>query len=95
MICRPLLAIWPVITSGSVDQFGILTRSLDEELRGRRSGAPGVAGQPSRSRSLQPDAAVEETVEALHRYLTWTPSRLRCSLADAVGERQREPAWNY
>ena len=28
--------------------------------------------------ALQPDAAVEETVEALHRYLTWTPSRLRC-----------------
>ena len=39
--------------------------------------------------ALQPDAAVEDTVEALHRYLTWTPSRLRClSLADAVGERQ-------
>jgi 4-alpha-glucanotransferase len=32
---------------------------------------------------------VEETVEALHRYLTWTPARLLClSLADAVGERQ-------
>ena len=39
--------------------------------------------------ALQADPGVEETVDALHRYLTWTPSRLRClSLADAVGERQ-------
>jgi 4-alpha-glucanotransferase len=38
---------------------------------------------------LPPEAGVEETIEALHRYLTWTPSRLlNLSLADAVGERQ-------
>jgi 4-alpha-glucanotransferase len=36
-------------------------------------------------------ADVEETIRALHRYLTRTPSRLLClSLADAVGDRQAQ-----
>ena len=40
---------------------------------GRRGRAHGLAGQPDRPRgALQPGASVEETVEALHRYLTWT-----------------------
>ena len=37
------------------------------------------------------DADVEATVAALHRYLTWTPSRLLCvSLSDAVGDRRTQ-----
>jgi 4-alpha-glucanotransferase len=34
-------------------------------------------------------ASERETVEALHRFLTWTPARLiGVSLADAVGDRR-------
>ena len=41
--------------------------------------------------SLAEGADVEETIRALHRYLTWTPSRLLClSLADAVGDRRAQ-----
>ena len=88
MICRPLLAIWPVIVRLR-DQLGILTRSLDEELVADEAERQAWLDNLRNREALQPDAAVEETVEALHRYLTWTPSRLRClSLADAVGERQ-------
>jgi 4-alpha-glucanotransferase len=39
--------------------------------------------------ALREHADVEETVLALHRYLTWTPSRvLGVALTDAVGDRQ-------
>ena len=38
---------------------------------------------------LSADADVETTVQALHRYLTLTPSRLLClALTDAVGDRR-------
>ena len=45
-----------------------------------------------RSRGLLAEGAdVEETVLALHRYLTLTPSRLRCvALTDAVGDRRTQ-----
>ena len=37
------------------------------------------------------DADEEETVQALHRYLTLTPSRLLCvALTDAVGDRKAQ-----
>ena len=33
----------------------------------------------------------EATVQALHRYLTWTPSRLLCvALSDPVGDRRTQ-----
>jgi 4-alpha-glucanotransferase len=71
------------------DQLDILTRSLDEELVADEAERQAWLDNLRHRGALQPDAGVEETVEALHRYLTWTPSRLRClSLADAVGERQ-------
>jgi 4-alpha-glucanotransferase len=71
------------------DQLGILTRSLDEELVADEADREAWLNVLRAREVLQPDAGIEETVEALHRYLTWTPSRLRClSLADAVGERQ-------
>jgi 4-alpha-glucanotransferase len=71
------------------DQLDILTRSLDEELIADEAERQAWLDNLRSRRALQPDAGVQETVEALHRYLTWTPSRLRClSLADAVGERQ-------
>ena len=71
------------------EQLGVLTRSLDEELQADEADRQAWLDNLRDRGALQPDAEVEETVEALHRYLTWTPSRLRClSLADAVGERQ-------
>jgi 4-alpha-glucanotransferase len=71
------------------DQLGILTRSLDEELQAEEADREAWLKALRSWGALQADAGIEETVEALHRYLTWTPSRLRClSLADAVGERQ-------
>jgi 4-alpha-glucanotransferase len=71
------------------DQLGILTRSLDEELVADEADREAWLNVLRARELLQPDAGIEETVEALHRYLTWTPSRLRClSLADAVGEHQ-------
>jgi 4-alpha-glucanotransferase len=71
------------------DQLGILTRSLDEELEADEADRQAWLDNLRDRGALQPDPGVEETVEALHRYLTWTPSRLlSLSLADAVGERQ-------
>ena len=41
--------------------------------------------------ALAPDAGEQETIKALHRYLTWTPSRLLCvALTDAVGDRRTQ-----
>ena len=71
------------------DQLGILTRSLDEELEADQVDRQAWLDNLQDRGALRPEAGVEETVEALHRYLTWTPSRLvSLSLADAVGERQ-------
>jgi 4-alpha-glucanotransferase len=71
------------------DQLGILTRSLDEELEAEEADREAWLRALRSWGALQADAGIEETVEALHRCLSWTPSRLRClSLADAVGERQ-------
>jgi 4-alpha-glucanotransferase len=71
------------------DQLGILTRSLDEELQADEADRQAWLDNLRDRGALQEGADVEETVEALHRYLTWTPARLLClSLADAVGERQ-------
>jgi 4-alpha-glucanotransferase len=71
------------------DQLGILTRSLDEELEADEAERQAWLDNLRNRGALQSDAGVEQIVEALHRYLTWTPSRLlNLSLADAVGERQ-------
>jgi 4-alpha-glucanotransferase len=71
------------------DQLGILTRSLDEELQADEADRQAWLDNLRHRGALQSEPDVEDTVEALHRYLTWTPSRLlNLSLADAVGERQ-------
>ena len=53
----------------------------------RRGGAAGLAGQPAPTAGCCTTMpSEEETVQALHRYLTLTPSRLLCvALTDAVG----------
>jgi 4-alpha-glucanotransferase len=73
------------------DRLGLLTRPLAEEAAAdeeeRRTWLAEVA-----SRGLLPDDAdIEQTVEALHRYLRLTPARLLCvALTDAVGDRRTQ-----
>jgi len=71
--------------------LGLLTRSLDEELSADAA-ERGAWLQELRSRwVLPPDADEEQTVAALHRYLTWTPSKLiGVALTDAVGDRRTQ-----
>jgi 4-alpha-glucanotransferase len=66
-----------------------------EELR--RRGALGSETVDAAQAGLDPDAAdatdaqVQATVLALHRYLTWTPSRLiSVALSDLVGDRRTQ-----
>ncbi len=73
------------------ESLGLLTRPLAEELAA--AGVElGAWLQELRWRwALGPDASEEETVAALHRYLTWTPSRLlSVALTDAVGDRRTQ-----
>ena len=65
------------------------------ELRDR--GALPAATAASVAGKLDPDAPdaagleLEATVQALHRYLTWTPSKLLCvALTDMVGDRRTQ-----
>jgi 4-alpha-glucanotransferase len=73
------------------DRLGLLTRPLSEETaadeRERATWLAEVA-----ARGLLPEgASIEQTVEALHRYLRLTPARLLCvALADAVGDRRTQ-----
>ena len=73
------------------DRLGVLTRSLAEELAADEADRQAWL-DTLRHRGLLLDHATEqETVAALHRYLTLTPSRLLCvSLTDAVGDRQAQ-----
>ena len=66
-----------------------------DELRRRGALAPVVAA--AADAALDPDAVdavdadVQATVLALHRYLTWTPSKLICvALSDLVGDRRTQ-----
>jgi len=73
------------------DRLGLLELTVDEELaadtRERESWLAEV-----RSRGLLPEGAdTEETVRALHHYVTLTPARLLCvALTDAVGDRRTQ-----
>ena len=72
-------------------ELGLLTRPLEEELAADDAERQAWLTNLRDRGALGPDADVEETVAALHRYLTWTPSRLLCvSLSDAVGDRRTQ-----
>jgi 4-alpha-glucanotransferase len=73
------------------DRLGLLERSVEDELAADDAERESWLGEVRR-RGLLPDGAgTEETVEALHRYLTLTPARLLCvSLTDAVGDRRTQ-----
>jgi 4-alpha-glucanotransferase len=73
------------------EELGILTRTLEEELEVDENERKAWLDNLSARGGLAEDADVDETVRALHRYLTWTPSRLLClALTDAVGDRRTQ-----
>ncbi len=67
----------------------MLTRPLAEELATDEAERRAWLDNLRARGGLAEDADEEQTVQALHRYLTWTPSRLLCvALTDAVGDRK-------
>lgn len=73
------------------DRLGLLTRPLADELAADQAERTAWLDNLRRRGALAPGADTEATVLALHRYLTWTPSRLLCAaLTDAVGERRTQ-----
>ena len=71
--------------------LGLLTRTLDEELATDRAEQTAWLDELRRRGALEPGADPDETVLAMHRYLTWTPARLRSlALTDAVGDRRTQ-----
>jgi len=78
-------------------RLGLLTRSLEQEKALDDAGRESVMALLRRRSLLPADATERQVVEALHRLLTWAPSRLLgVQLADAVGERrpQNQPGTN-
>ncbi len=73
------------------EELGVLTRSVEEELHADEQDRQAWLENLRARGALAEDADLDETIRALHRYLTWTPSRLLClSLADAVGDRRTQ-----
>jgi 4-alpha-glucanotransferase len=73
------------------ESLGLLTRPLAEELAADEAERGAWLDELRRRGALAPGADVEQTVAALHRFLTWTPSRLLCvALTDAVGDRRTQ-----
>ncbi|MFZ0157690.1 MAG: 4-alpha-glucanotransferase, partial [Kineosporiaceae bacterium] len=71
------------------DRLGLLTRALAEETRIDEADRAAVLGQLRELGLLGDQSSERERVEALHRFLTWTPARLLgVALADAVGDRR-------
>jgi len=71
--------------------LGLLTRTLDEELAAAAAERGAWLEELRRRGALSEDADEEQTVAALHRYLTWTPARLlSVALTDAVGDRRTQ-----
>jgi 4-alpha-glucanotransferase len=76
------------------DRLGVLTRPLAEELAAAEAERQAWLDNVRHRGLLLDHAGEEETIHALHRYLTLTPSRLLCvALTDAVGDRlaQNQP----
>ena len=69
------------------NELGLLTRSVEEEAEADRKDRGSWMAELVRRGLLDADASIEETVTALHRYLTLTPARLlNIALTDAVGD---------
>jgi 4-alpha-glucanotransferase len=73
------------------ERLGLLTRSVEEERAVDLADREAVLAELRELGLLAPGATERETVEALHRFLVWTPCRLLgVSLADAVGDRRTQ-----
>ena len=76
------------------DELGLLTRSVDDELAAAQAERTAWTDELVRQGLLPEPGGLpttEQLVPALHRFLTLTPSRLRCvSLTDAVGDRRTQ-----
>lgn len=72
-------------------ELGLLTRPVAVERAEDEAGRAAWLTLLTREGALAEDAGQEETVLALHRYLTTSPSRLLCvALTDAVGDRRTQ-----
>ena len=70
-------------------RLGLLTRPVEEEREVDAAEREQVMALLRRRSLLPQDATERQVVEALHRLLTWAPSRLLgVQLADAVGDRR-------
>ncbi|HYO39344.1 MAG TPA: 4-alpha-glucanotransferase [Nocardioidaceae bacterium] len=73
------------------DRLGLLTRPLEEETAADDAERESWLTALRSVGLLGEEADLEQTVEALHRYLTRTPARLACvALTDAVGDRRTQ-----
>jgi len=73
------------------ESLGLLTRPLEEEVAAAAAERDAWLRELGRRGALPDGAGEEETVAALHRYLTWTPARLiGVTLTDAVGDRRTQ-----
>jgi 4-alpha-glucanotransferase len=73
------------------DSLGLLTRSLPEEIAADEAEREAWLAELRGRGLLTEDPSVEETVQALHSYLTLTPARLlSVALPDAVGDRRTQ-----
>ena len=78
------------------DELGLLTRAVDEELavsaaRSSQAWLDELRARAACCRWTAATPATEQFVLALHRFLTPTPSLLRCvALTDAVGDRRTQ-----
>jgi 4-alpha-glucanotransferase len=69
------------------DELGLLTRPVEEEAEADERDRESWMAELRTRGLLGEDASIEETVTALHRYLTLAPSRLlNVALTDAVGD---------
>ncbi len=76
-------------------RLGMLTETLDEELANGQAEQQAMIDALVRHGALTPEAAeardVEQIVLAMHRMLSWTPSKvLNAALVDAVGDRRTQ-----
>jgi 4-alpha-glucanotransferase len=79
------------------DSLGLLTRSVEEELAAFHAEQSLWQSVLTARGLLRPGAGEQEVIEALHRYVALTPSRLvGVALTDAVGDRrtQNQPGTN-
>ncbi len=72
-------------------RLGLLTRAVEEEAAADEADRAAALAQLRELGLLGEDPTERAKVEALHRFLTWTPARLLgVALADAVGDRRAQ-----